>query len=147
MILLHTLCSLSSYLAFLVAFLTGMLFLIQERQLKRKTLGVLFHRLPSLDALDRLNFTSIGAGFGLLTLGMVFALTRLDDARRAGWTWEARDVFTLGLWAAYCALWVIRLRATLRGRRVALLSMLGFVLVLSTLLGISHVMRSWHRYL
>ena len=147
MIRLHMVCSLGSYVAFLIAFLSGWLFLIQERQLKRKTLGVLFHRLPSLDALDRINFAAIGVGFGLLTIGMIFGLARLGPARSDGWIWDPKVIMTIGLWMAYCLLWLFRLRATLRGRRVALLSMLGFSLLLFTFLGVSRVMPSWHSYL
>lgn len=143
---LHMVCSLGSYVAFLAAFLAGLLFLIQERQLKRKTLGVLFRRLPSLDALDRMNFVAISAGFGLLTVGVVFGLARLGPARLDGWVWDAKSVFSLGLWAAYCVLWVIRLRSTLRGHRVALLSILGFSLVLTTFAGMGRFMSSWHTY-
>ena len=70
MVLIHMICSFLSYGAFLIAFLSGSLFLIQERQLKRKTIGVLFHRLPSLDVLDRVNFLAIGIGFALLSIGV-----------------------------------------------------------------------------
>lgn len=144
MLLVHTLCSLLSYAAFLVAFLSGVLFLVQERQLKRKTLGVLFHRLPSLGRLDRINFLAIGIGFVLLTIGLALGLVGEHVLLGRWWSGDPKEYLTVGLWALYLGLWLIRLRATLRGRRVALLSVLGFSLVLFTFLGASWVMPSWH---
>ncbi len=146
-ILVHTICSLLSYGAFLVAFVSGVLFLIQERQLKRKTMGVLFHRLPSLAKLDQVNFVAVGVGFALLSIGMLYGLLEMRSEFGRWWTGDPKEYLTLTLWALYLALWLMRLRATLRGRRVALLSVLGFSLVLFTYLGASGMMRSWHPYL
>lgn len=137
MIPVHMACSLLSYLAFLVAFVAGMLFLVQERQLKRKHMGVLFRRLPSLDLLDRLNLVAIGLGFGLLTVGMGFGFLSVRRLLGRWWTGDPNELLTVTLWVGYLALWGLRLRTALRGRRVALLSVLGFGLVLFSLLGVS----------
>ena len=146
MIAIHVACSLFSYLAFLVAFVAGLLFLVQERQLKRKTLGLLFHRLPSLDALDRLNFLAIGAGFGLLSAGLAFGVVGVAAVFGRWWTGDPKEVLTVLVWTAYLVLWLVRLRATLRGRRVALLSILGFSLMLFTVLAASRALPSWHNF-
>ena len=147
MVVVHTVCSLLSYMAFLVAFISGALFLIQERQLKRKQMGLLFHRLPALETLDRLNFLSIGVGFGLLSLGVVFGLWGSRRLLGTWWNWDPKELLTVVLWVAYLLLWLVRLRATLRGRKVALLSILGFTLVLFTFLGVSRWLPTWHAYL
>ena len=146
MVILHVVCSLLSYAAFLVAFVSGALFLIQERQLKRKTIGVLFHQLPSLGLLDRINFTAIGIGFGLLSLGTLCGFWSAARLLGHWWTGDPKQSLTLLLWSAYLILWLVRVRSALRGRRVALLSMLGFSLVLFTCLGASWLAASGHPY-
>ncbi len=147
MLVFHTIFSLLSYAAFLVAFLSGILFLIQERQLKRKTMGVLFHRLPSLERLDRINFLAIGIGFGLLSAGVGLGLLSMRVWLGRWWVGDSKEYLAVLLWLSYLALWIIRLRATLRGRPVALLSVLGFSLVLFTALAASWLMPSMHPYL
>ena len=147
MVIGHIICSLLSYAAFLVAFVSGLLFLIQERQVKRKTMGLLFHHLPSLGALDRVNFTAISAGFVLLSLGLLFGLAGVRRLFGRWWIEDPKAYLTLFLWGSYLTLWLMRLRATLRGRRVALLSVLGFSLVLFTVLGAAYVAPSLHPYL
>ncbi len=144
MVIVHMICSLLSYGAFLAAFISGVLFLIQERQLKRKTMGMLFHRVPALGVLDRFNFVAIGLGFGLLSIGLLCGF--LGEHRLLGcwWTGDSKEYLTVILWCSYLGLWLLRLRATLRGRRVALLSVLGFSLVLFTFIGASRLAPSWH---
>ena len=147
MIALHTWCSFLSYGAFLGAFVAGTLFLIQERQLKRKTMGVLFRRLPSLELLDRVNFLAIGAGFGLLTVGATSGFIEMARLRERWWNGDPKEYLTVALWVAYFAMWVLRERALLRGRRVALLSVAGFTLVLLTFLGAGRLVPSLHPFI
>ena len=147
MITLHTWCSLMSYAAFLVAFIAGLLFLIQERQLKRKTMGLLFRRLPSLERLDRANFLAISAGFGLLTVGATSGFIEAALLRGRWWTGDPKEYLTVLLWGGYLTLWVLRRRATLRGRRVALLSVAGFTLVLLTFWGAGRIVPSMHPFI
>ena len=147
MVIIHVFCSLLSYLAFLVAFAAGLLFLLQERQLKRKTMGMLFHRLPSLGALDRMNFVAIGTGFALLSIGLTCGVLGEKILLGHWWTGDPKEYLTLLLWLSYFVLWLVRLRATLRGRRMALLSILGFSLVLFTFVGMSRLIPSMHPYL
>ena len=146
MVFAHITCSLLSYVAFLVAFIAGLLFLIQERQLKHKRMGWLFHRLPSLGALDRINFSAIWIGFALLSLGVLCGVLWMRALLGRWWISDPKTYFTAVLWVSYLVLWLVRLRSTLRGRRVALLSVLGFSLVLFTLLGASWLLPSRHPY-
>jgi ABC-type uncharacterized transport system permease subunit len=147
MLILHMSLSLLSYGAFLVAFVAGMVFLIQERQLKGKRMGVLFHRLPPLGWLDRVNFWSIGIGFGLLSAGVICGLVGAHQLLGRWWTGDPKEYLTVLLWSCYLALWLMRYRATLRGRRVALLSVLGFSLVAFTFWGANRLFSSMHPYL
>jgi ABC-type uncharacterized transport system permease subunit len=85
-----------SYAAFVITFLAGAMYIIQERELKRKRFGSIFHRLPSLDTCDDLSYKSLGLGFALLTLGIltgiVAAVERHLLERRPAGIFGAGDV-------------------------------------------------------
>ncbi|OAG26885.1 cytochrome C assembly family protein, partial [Thermodesulfatator autotrophicus] len=68
---IHAVISILSYGFFILAAASGVFYLIQERQIKKKKLGGWFKRLPSLDTLDRVNELSIKIGFPLLTVGII----------------------------------------------------------------------------
>ena len=146
-IAVHRWCSLLSYGAFLIAFISGVLFLLQERQLKRKRMGWLFRRLPSLGLLDRVNFFAISLGFGLLTVGATSGFIEMARLRGSWWIGDPKEYATVALWGAYFVLWILRERAVLRGRRVALLSIAGFSLVLATFLGAGRLLPSLHPFI
>lgn len=126
--------------AFALAFGVSVAYVLQERQLRRKKLGGLLERLPSLDTLDGLAFRLVIVGFPLLTLGVVTGTlwaVRLDpDAPPIGATQ------TMGLieWALFAAVLLLRVAAGWRGRRAALGTMLGFLAACAVLFG--YVLRS-----
>nr|MDA8121600.1 cytochrome c biogenesis protein CcsA [Deltaproteobacteria bacterium] len=56
---------------FAIAFGAGIMYLLQEKEVKKKRMGAIFKRLPSLDVLDDINYRCLTVGFPLLTLGII----------------------------------------------------------------------------
>jgi len=122
---------------FVIAFAGGVLYLVQERQLKRHRVGGLYHRLPSLDLLDRINYRSLTIGFPLLTLGIITGAVWAEYAWGAYWQWDPKETWSLITWFIYAALVHARLTVGWRGRKAAYLAIAGFLAVLFTFLGVS----------
>lgn len=145
---LHISLLLASYATFSIAFLGGAVFLHQERQLKSKRFGLLFHRLPALDATDRLIARALLFGFPLLTLGILFgcvhAHTRgtLDTA----WFADSKVILSLFTWVLYLVVIALRLGVKYGGKRIAYLTVLGFGFLAFTVLGANLVGRGFHRW-
>ena len=146
MIAIHALILFFSYGAFFVALLTGLLFLVQERRIKRKDPRILqAHRLP-LELLDRINLYAVVAGFALFSVGM------LQGSRLARLEWgsyfngDPKELWSLITWAAYAGVLALRLSRGLRGRRVVFMSVLSFMLVLFTFIGVNHLVASRHSF-
>src|SRR4030067_377771 len=59
---IHVLLLLVGDAVFAVAFGAGIMCLLQEKQVKRKKMGALFKRLPSLDVLDDVNYRCLTIG-------------------------------------------------------------------------------------
>lgn len=73
----HIGVSLLAYGCFALAFLAGVMYLIQNRQLKRHHMGVLFHQLPPIRYLLSALVRLVVIGLALLLLGIVTAF-RVD---------------------------------------------------------------------
>ena len=147
MVISHILFAFLSYAAFLIACVSGALFIVQERQVKKKHMGALFRNLPSLDRLERINVWAIGVGFGLLSIGLACGLLGERLLLGRWWTGDIKEYLTVAVWLSYLILLVVRMRATLRGRRVALLSVFGFTFLLMTFVGANWLWHSWHPYI
>ena len=120
----HVGLMLAAFASFTVAAAVALLYLFQERRLKRRDARLLRLRLPPLEALDRLSARVALVGFVLLSAGIVVGLTRLE----AGEIDVAMTV-TGVLWALYAAALVLRREIGLQGRRLAWSLVAGFTLV------------------
>jgi len=126
--------------AFALAAAGGVMYLIQERQLKHKRMGALFHRLPNLDVLDQLNYLCLTIGFPLLTGGIISGAIWAQQAWGTYWSWDPKETWSLITWFLYAALLHGRLTVGWRGRRAAIWALIGFASVLFTFLGVNFVL-------
>ena len=107
------------------------LYLWQERRLKRHERRVLRVRVPPLDALDRLAARSVLVSLVVLTLGIGVGATTFERG-----DFDAAMGVTFAILAVYAGLLLLRHEGR-RGRRAALLNLLGFALV-AVVLPITH---------
>ena len=115
------------------------MYLIQEKILKKKKIGPFYYRLPSLEVLDRLSYRCISIGFPLLTLGILTGSVWLKTVQGRYVDWQdGRQTASLLIWFLYAGLLHGRLVAGWRGRRVAWMNVIGFLVILVTFLRVSH---------
>lgn len=125
-----------SYIAFLVASAAAVLYLVQDNAIKNKRAGVIFSRLPSLSFLDKLNYRTIGLGFPMLTVSVLCAFLWAKNVYGIyWWGYNSRQFYSIILWLTYALILHVRLSEKLRGKRVALLSVAAFFVIILTLLG------------
>jgi len=131
---------------FAVAFGAGIIYLIQEKQVKRKKLGPLMKRLPPLGTLDEINYRCLTFGFPLLTMGIITGSIWAEYAWGSYWSWDPKEVWSLITWLLYAALLHGRLTIGWRGRKAAILAIIGFCAVLFTFLGVNLLLPGLHTY-
>ena len=125
---IHTVLSMLGVSAFTIAFIAGIIYLIQERFLKSKRLNTLYDKLPSLDLLDQWNRRAIFFGFPLLTLGIISGA--LWSQYAFGTLWgknNSKQVLSLGIWFFYLLVLHGRLNIGWRAKKAAHLAIIGFV--------------------
>ncbi len=131
---------------FAIAFIAGIMYLIQESQIKSKRLGPLYTRLPSLNRLDSLNYHALSYGFLFLTIGMITGSLVAQGAHGSYWKWDPKEVWSLITWICYALLLHQRLAAGWRGRRSALMSIGCFIILVFTFLGVNFLMEGYHSF-
>jgi ABC-type transport system involved in cytochrome c biogenesis permease subunit len=128
-----------AFAAFFIAFGAGLMYIIQERELKSKRFSTIFYRLPSLDKCDAISLKSMVAGFILLTLGITagFAWSRARDG--VYWHGEPIEIFSVSTWVIYLLIIQSRLSTAWGGRRGAFATIAAFVLVICSLAGVRYL--------
>lgn len=124
---LHAASSVVAYGAFALACVAGVMYLAQERQLKTHQFRSIFYHLPPIHDLAVANSRLILTGFLLFTLGL-FAGVVHGPAH-----FHLLRTVSILLWAMYGMVLVATFWRRVSPRRVALLSVSAFGIILLTL--------------
>ncbi len=143
--LLHIGAAFFAYASFTLSFAAALLYLIQHHELKSKKPGAFYHKLASLEELEKLIYQPVlwgtpllftAVGVGLLWSHEVYGGMKILDPKTLA------TVLTAGL---YGAILMMRWMSVLRGRQIALLSLSAFALVLFAFLG-TRLIPGAHQY-
>jgi cytochrome c-type biogenesis protein CcsB len=144
---IHTIFCFAGNAVFFVGFFISLLYLIVERNIKRKSRLSLSHRLPSLETLDSINYKCMSYGFPLLTVGIVTGSIWAGLAWGSHWSWDPKETWSLITWILYAILLHNRLTMGWQGRKTAYMMIIGFFSLIFTFLGVNLFLGGLHSYL
>lgn len=133
---LHAAVMSLSYGAFGLSAVAALMYLTQERNLKFHKLQAIFSLMPPIERLEVVAERLLVCGFILLTVGLalgVIDLAHLNNPHT--YRGDPKIVWSVGVWALYLSLIVMRWRFAQGGRRFALSAIGSFVFVLLTFWG------------
>jgi ABC-type uncharacterized transport system permease subunit len=112
------------------------MYLIVNRRLRDKTAGP-GPNLGSLERLEHLTLAAVTLGFALLTVGFVTGIVRMFGDEKH--TPPAKNVaigLAVAVWLVYAIVLHSPINPSFRGRRAAVLSVVGFVLMVGTVFAV-----------
>jgi ABC-type transport system involved in cytochrome c biogenesis permease subunit len=136
-LIVHILLVLAGYAALLLTAVASVFYLIQERRLKSKLPPTFLEKLPPLATLDNLISVSMGLGFVLLTLGVIFAITWASVESGTRWVSDPKIQLSFFTWMLCLLMIFLRASAGWRGRKAAMMALA--VLGCSALTWAAHV--------
>lgn len=135
-LLTHIVLVLAGYAGLLLSAQLAVLYLLQERRLKRRhgkpespLLSFLAtDRIPPLETLDHLITLSMSAGFVAITLAVVAGSSWAFIELGTRWVGQPKIMVSLLTWVFYLSMVYLRISSGWRGRKAAILSLtvLGF---------------------
>lgn len=130
--------------------LTGILLYGFLRLILRRPLGAAIQPIMrdlDPDDLDEISYRTIAIGFPLFTLGaLVFAMIWAKIAWSRFWGWDPKEVWALITWLFYSVYLHLRLSRGYIGKRSAWLAVIGFLIVMFTLIGVNLIIAGLHSY-
>jgi cytochrome c-type biogenesis protein CcsB len=149
---IHVITCFLGYAAFAIACGVSIAYMIQSKRSssdQRVTSGQrgTISWLPSSRTLDEINYKAIAIGFPLLTLGIITGAAWASYAWGSYWSWDPKETWSLITWFIYAAFLHARFTHEWRGRKTALLSIVGFGAVIFTYFGVNFLLSGLHSYL
>ncbi len=171
---IHVPLVVSSYAAFMVAFVMSVLFLVKyyfERSLagqavaaagpvavRMDTPGIAaaaaqgnagaqwLNTIPSLAQLDVLIYRIVAVGLPLLTLGIITGAMWAHESWGAYWQWDPKETAALFSWIVYAIYMHLHTRNAWRGVRTAWVSVVGFISIMFCYFGVNLWISGLHSY-
>ena len=141
----HVMTCFLGYAAFAVSFGASIAYLLKNKEAPPTTEED-SGSLPALEMLDELIYKANAVGFLLLGIGIITGAVWANYAWGSYWSWDPKETWSLITWLIYAAFLHARLTRGWRGRRTAVLSIIGFCGVLFTFFGVNYVLSGLHSY-
>ena len=134
----HILLSMGAAALLFAAAVTALLLVFLDRRLRTRRIADLPSALPPLDALEKIMFRLIGAGFGLLTLALLTGFVFVTNLFTQNLV--QKTVLSLIAWLLFGVLLIGRLRFGWRGRSAVRWTLSGFAILAVAYFGVKFVL-------
>ena len=137
---------------FMVAAVLAVVYLFAERHTRRVAAGLssrygeVFRLLPSAERLDQIAYRTVVFAFPIWTFGIMAGAIWADEAWGRYWGWDPTETWAFITWVVYACFLHARVTAGWRGRRAAIIQLVGFGCLLFNLLGVSLFITGLHSY-
>jgi ABC-type transport system involved in cytochrome c biogenesis permease subunit len=150
---IHVMAMLFAYASFALASVLGVTYVLLFKEIKAKHLGVFYTRLPSLAVLDVMNGRAVAIGWIFLTVGLVVGgvwasqiESSADPRVQHMSVADPKILVAIVSWLIYSFALYARRAIGWTGRRAALLSTAGFVIVLLNFIPVGYFLTRSHNF-
>ncbi len=134
----HVITCFFGYAALTIACGLGFMYLLKGLE-KGERPRLFFRFLPGREIVDELTYHSVVIGFIFLTLGIITGSVWAYSAWGSYWSWDPKETWSLITWLIYAAMLHSRFVRGWRGKRMAIMSIIGFASVLFTYFGVNYL--------
>jgi ABC-type transport system involved in cytochrome c biogenesis permease subunit len=119
-----------------VSGVAGLFYLFEHNRLKAKRAVPTRFRLPSLEALDRVNTVALAVGLPMLTLGVLTGVLWQHSSHGSAMLGTSHETWTLVAWVIYTVLALARFVGNQGARYAAASAVAGFAFLLFAVVGV-----------
>lgn len=132
---IHVITCFVAYAAFVISFICGSLYFVEWK-------GI----VPPREILDDINYRSVIIGFPMLSAGILTGAVWAHYAWGSYWNWDPKETWSLITWIIYALYLHARLVRGWRDKRIALISIIGFMSIIFTYFGVNFILSGLHSY-
>ena len=130
---------------FTVGFVATLLYLAKARHEEKANTGFL-DRLPGSTTLDDLAYKATMFVFPIWTFSIIAGAIWADEAWGRYWGWDPKETWSFIVFAIYAGYLHARATAGWKGRKAAVVSIVGYAALLFNLVGVNIFLEGLHSY-
>ena len=139
----HVITCFLGYAGFAVAFGFSIIYFVKPQDPNTKSI---FAKLPAWELIDELTYQMVVFGFLFLTIGIITGAVWANSAWGKYWSWDPKETWSLITWFVYAIFMHLRMMKGWQGRKLALVSIIGFLAVMFTYFGVNFLLSGLHSY-
>lgn len=140
---IHVCSAIISYGAFGVSFAVSLMFILRERFGKNEFWQ---KHVPDGEKLDLISYRAVSLGFLFLTFVMVSGAIWAERAWGSYWSWDPKETWSFVTWIIYAIYLHLRISKGWKGKSAAIFSVIGFLCVIFTYIGVNTFLPGIHSY-
>jgi cytochrome c-type biogenesis protein CcsB len=142
---IHVTAAVISTGAFTIGTLATVLFLVSDRYARRHD-GARLGRLPAPEVLDTIAHRVYTFVFPLWTFAIMAGAIWAENAWSRYWGWDPKETWSFITWVVFAAYLHARATAGWRGRRAAMVALVGYGCLLFNFIGVNMWITGLHSY-
>ncbi len=143
---LHASLTIMGYTALSLSAIYALLYIIQNKNMKKRRFGIIYDQLPALSYLELMSIRSVVIGIILMGTGLLLGHIQAKTVFGAYWVNDAKIIITDIIWLFYLAGYVLANILKWRGRWMAILSLSGFLILLIAAILVMITTESFHKF-
>ena len=143
----HVFFMLLAYGAFILSFIASLLHTLLSRELQKREVGVFYRRLPSLAFFEEISNYAVDIGLGFMTIGFLIGVINALKVWSPAKLMDPKILSVFLTWLIYLAHYLTRKFGGWRGQRAAILSMVGFTVLMFSFLLLTVLFSTVHHFL
>jgi len=127
---IHASISIMGYTALGLSALYALMYILQNRNIKKRNLGKLFNQLPAISYLEKMSMRSVMIGIILLGIGILDGHFQASDVMGSFWLNDIKVIVIDAVWIIYVIGYFISRLMKWRGIYMAYFSIFGFLFLI-----------------
>ena len=143
---IHIFAAVAAAAAFNIGGIAALLYLWRSRAEAKGAVGGYLARIPSAEALDRISYRFHAFAFPLWTFTIAAGAIWAQYAWGRFWGWDPKETWSLVTWVVYAGYLHARATAGWRGKRAAVVAIVGLACFWFNFVGINLLVSGLHSY-
>ncbi len=143
---IHVVSALIGHSGITLSAVYGVLFLLLYKRIKSHNYGVIFNKLPNLEILEKMSFYSVVIGYLLFTVSILIGTLWLPSAFPNFNPYDPKIISTVVIWVVYTAGIGAKLIFKWYGKKVIVFSLIGFAVVIISMVSTIIIASSFHQF-